>query len=162
MKIQQVRFDRKRVAAKRWTIPNIRDRVKALFAHPRARDINAILRNQLFVAGQINCRHGVLRSIAAPASGSRKNAERTRQQMPRPAYPALRKQLANLAAGDALPTQAHLGIIVDRKSHLSAQLAQQMNIARRLVPKVEVVTLMNFADMQPVLQNLMRKLMRGH
>src|SRR5208282_3229163 len=61
-----------------------------------------------------------------------------------------------------LAAQAHLGIIVDLKSHLPSQIAQQLNVSRRFVSEVEVVAFVNFTGMQALFQNFMSKLMRRH
>ena len=82
--------------------------------------------------------------------------------MPRPANSSFGKQLPDVAARNGLAAQAHLGIIVDLKSHFSSQIAEHLNISRRLVSEVEVVALVHFAGMQAPLQNLMGKLMRCH
>src|SRR3982074_1006328 len=112
MKIQQVRLDGKRIAAKSWTVADGGDRVKAFVAYARAGHIDAVLGNEFFVVRQIDGRDGIFRPISASASGSRKNAERTRQQMPRPADSSIRKQFTDVAARNRLSAQAHLGIIV--------------------------------------------------
>jgi hypothetical protein len=53
---------------------------------------------------------------------------------------------------------------VNLKSHvfLPAQLAQQLNVPRCLVPEVEVVAFVNFPGMKPLLKNFMGKLVRRH
>src|SRR6266481_7391659 len=98
MKIQQVRLDGKRIAAKSRTVPDVGDRVKAFVAHARAGHIDAILGHEFFVVRQIDGRDSIFRPISASASGSRKNAERTRQQMSRPTDSAFGKQLTDVAA----------------------------------------------------------------
>src|ERR1022692_995686 len=151
MKIQQVRFNGKRVGAKSRTVPNIRDRIEAFVAHARAGDIDAVFRNNLFVARQVNRRDSVFRSVTAPAPGGRENAEGTRQQMASPADAARGNQFPNVAAGNIFPAQPHFEIIVHFKSHLASQVAQHLNVALRFVSEVEVVAFMNFASMQPFL-----------
>src|SRR5208282_1587771 len=99
--------------------------------------------------------HSVFRSVAASPPRRRKNAERTRQQMPRPAHSSRSQQLSNMAARNILPAQPHLGIIMDLKSHLPAQVAQHLNVARRFVSKVEVVALVDLPRMQTLRQNFM-------
>src|SRR5882762_5894016 len=126
MKIQQVGLDGKRIAAKRRTVADVSDRVKAFVTYTRASHIDAVLGHEFFVVRQIDSRDGIFRPIAASASGSRKNAERTRQQVARTAHSAFRKQLSDVAARNRLSAQAHLGIIVDLKSHFSTKLAQHL------------------------------------
>src|SRR5271157_5217758 len=102
MKIQQVSFNGKRFRAKRWTVSHIRDRVETFIAHAGPRDIHAVLRHEFFIARQINRGHSVFRPVPASPPRSRKNAERTRQQMPRPANSSRSKQLSNMAARNVL------------------------------------------------------------
>ena len=42
MKVEQVRFDGKRVCAEGWAVTNVRHRVEAFFANTRARDVDAV------------------------------------------------------------------------------------------------------------------------
>src|SRR5258708_34782386 len=81
--------------------------------------------------------------------------------MPRRAHPSIRKQLTDMAARNRFSAQAHLGIVVHLKSHLSTKIAQHVNVSRRFVSEVEVVAFVNFAGVQALLQNLMRELVRG-
>src|ERR1035441_9094561 len=67
-----------------------------------------------------------------------------------------------MATRNPLPARAHLPIVMNLKSHFAAKIPQQVNISCRLVPEVEVVAFMNFAGMQPLLQNSMSKLVRRH
>src|SRR6202023_3134485 len=157
MEIQQVGLDGKRIAPKSRTVPDVADRVEAFVADARAGHIDAVFRDKLLVAGQVDGGYGVLRSVAASSACRCKNAERTRQQVARPADSAFGKQLADVAARNRLPAQAHLGIVVDLKSHLPAQFAQHLNVSRGFMPEVEVVAFVNFAGMQALVQNLMRK-----
>src|SRR5208282_706227 len=106
MKIQQVRLNGKRIGAKGGPVADVRDRVKAFVAHAGAGYVDAVFRHEFFVARQVDGGDGVLRSIAASASGGGKNAERTRQQMPRPAHAAFRKQLTDVAARNRLAAPA--------------------------------------------------------
>src|SRR5205807_617764 len=128
------------------------DRVKAFVTYTRASHIDAVFGHEFFVVRQIDGRDGIFRPISASPSGSRKNAERTCQQMSRPAHPAFGKQLTNVAARNRLPAQSHLEIIVGLKSHLSTKIAQDLNVSRCLVSEVEVVAFVNFAGMQALLQ----------
>src|SRR5579871_600629 len=82
--------------------------------------------------------------------------------MARPADAAVGKQLANLAAGNRLPAKPKLGINVDVKSHFPPELSQQSNVALRPVAKAEVVTFVNFASLQALLQDFLSELARGH
>src|SRR5215469_15022149 len=50
MKVEQVRFDGKRVGAEGGTVADVSHRVEALFANPRARDVDAVAGYQFFVA----------------------------------------------------------------------------------------------------------------
>src|SRR6266446_7598978 len=102
MKIQQVGLDGKRIAAKSRTVADVGDRVKAFVADARAGDIDAVFGNKFLVVRQIDGRDGIFRAISASPSGSRKNAERTRQQMPRPAHTAFGKQIKDVDAGNRL------------------------------------------------------------
>src|SRR5208282_4720189 len=115
MKIQQVSFNGKRIRAKRGPISNVSDRIETLAvistADSRTGDVNAILRHEFFIVRQIDRRDGIFRPISASTAGCRENAERTPQQVPRPADSAFRKQLTDVAARNPLPAQAHLGII---------------------------------------------------
>src|ERR1700722_13230315 len=162
MKIQQMRLDRKRIGPESRPLANIRHGVKAFVTDASARDVHAVLGHEFFVARQIDCRHGVLRPIAAPAPRSGENAEWPRQQMTRSAYLAFRQQLANVAARNVFSPQAHLGIVVYFEAHFFTEFAQLMNVARRFVPEVEVVPLMNFTRLQALLQNVVGELMRRH
>src|SRR5271166_6497548 len=54
MKVQQVSLDGKRIRPKRGTIADVRDRIKALCLHARARDVNAIFGYKLFITRQID------------------------------------------------------------------------------------------------------------
>src|SRR5271169_5970470 len=166
MKIQEVSFNGKRISAKSRPVSNVSDRIEALVVIPaansRARNVDAVLGHELLVMRQIDCRDGIFRTISTSTPGSRENAERTRQQMPRPAYSPFGKQLADVAARNPLPAQSHLGIIMDLKSHFPPKFAQQFNVSRRLVPEVKVVAFVNFAGVQALLQNLMGKLVRRH
>src|ERR1022692_615063 len=93
MKVQQVSFNGKRIGSESWTVPDVRDRIETFVAHARASDIDTIFRNKFLVSSQVNRRHSIFRTITAPASGSRQNAEGTRQQMPRAAHASGGKQL---------------------------------------------------------------------
>src|SRR5208282_2586515 len=84
-------------------------------------------------------------------------ASKWRARLTWPSESNLRMWLRN-----PLPAQAHLGIIVDLKSHFPAQIAQHLNVARRLVPEVEVVAFVDFPGMQALLQDFMGKLVRRH
>src|SRR5437879_13862115 len=112
MKIQQVGLDGKRIAAKSRTVAYVGDRVKAFVTYTRASHIDAVFGHEFFVVRQIDGRDGIFRPISASPSGSRKNAERTCQQMSRPAHPAFGKQLTNVAARNRLPAQSHPAISV--------------------------------------------------
>src|SRR5208282_997403 len=112
MKIQQVSFDGKRVGAKRRPVSHVGDRIKTLRAITAAdsctRDVHAVFRSKLFIVRQINSRDRIFRAVTAPPSGGGENAERTSQQMPRPADPAGGKQFADMAARNPLAAQPHL------------------------------------------------------
>src|ERR1039458_6891309 len=162
MEIQQVGLDGKRIAAKGRTVPDVGDRVEAFVADAGASDIDAVSGHEFFIVRQIDRRDGIFRPIAASTAGAGENAERTPQQVACPAHAAFGKQLTDVAARNPLPAQAHLRIIVDLKSHLPAQLAQQLDVSRGFVPEVEVVAFVNLAGMQALLQNFMGKLVRRH
>src|SRR5208282_1176330 len=98
MKVQQVRLNGKRICTKRRTIAHIRHGIKPLGPHARPRDIDAVLRHELFVARQVDGGHGVLRAITAPAPRRGQNTEWARQQMPSPAYPSFAQQPTNVTA----------------------------------------------------------------
>ncbi len=86
------------------------------------RDVDAILRHEFFVARKVNGRHGVFRPVAAPAPRRTENAEWPRQKMPRSTDAPGADQFANLAAGHGFAAHGHLGINLDLKSHLAAQI----------------------------------------
>ena len=108
----------KRIGAERRTIADVGDGIEALAAHPGARDVDAVFRDQFVVARQVDGGHGVFRSVAASAARGRENAERTCQQMTRTADTAFAQKLTDVAAGNRLAAQAHLRVVVDFKSHL--------------------------------------------
>src|SRR5262249_15502556 len=85
MKIQQVRLDGERICSEGRPVADIRDRLEAFLAYTAARDINAIFRNELFVAIQIDRRYSVLAAIAATAAGSREDCEGSPQKVTRSA-----------------------------------------------------------------------------
>jgi len=68
MKVQQMRFNGKRVRTKRRAIADVSNGFKLLRTHPRTSNVDAIVRDKLFIARQIDGGHGVLRSQPAPAS----------------------------------------------------------------------------------------------
>ncbi len=155
-------FNGERIRPKRRTIAHIRDGIKTLRSHARARDINAILGHKLFIARQIDGGNGVLRAESAPTPRRAQNAERTRQQMPRPAHSSLADQTSDVAARNPLAAQLLFRVDFHFKSHLLPQFRQQIHIARSLVSEAEVVAFMHFARMQFLLQNALDKLARRH
>ena len=158
MKIQQMRLDRKQLRPEGRAIPHISNRFKRFLPHPRARNVDPILRNQLLIPCQVDSRHCVLRPITAPSSRRPQNAERTRQQMPSPAHAPLGHELANVAARNRLAPQRHLGIQLHLKSHFAAKVGQHVHVARSFVAKTKVVTLMHLARVQFLFENAFRKL----
>src|SRR5262252_9051581 len=69
MEVEQVSLDRKRICAEGGTVADVCDRFKALFTYATARDVNPVLRHQLFVAIEIDGRHRVLAAVASAATG---------------------------------------------------------------------------------------------
>src|SRR5450432_3824166 len=162
MEIQQVRLDGEQFCAKRRAIADVGDRIEALRAHSRPCDVDAVLGNQFFVARQVDGRHGVFRAVAAPASRRSQNAEWTRQKMPRPADAPIDEELANLAAGDALAAQLHLGIDLDLEAHLASEFGEHRHVTRGLMTEAEVESFMHLAGVQLFLQNAFGKLSWRH
>jgi len=136
MKIQEMRFNGKRIGAESGPIPNIRHRIKTLVlltaANPR-RVMYTHPWHKFFVVRRLIVGTVYFAHIAS-ASGRRQNAERTPQQVPRrlirPSASNFRMWLLETA-----PAQTHLRIIMHLESHLPPELAQRLNISRRLVPK---------------------------
>src|SRR5271168_1897736 len=61
MEIEQVGLDGEKLRPEGWTIPHIRNRIESLRAHPRAGNVDAVLGDQFFVAGQVDGRHRIFR-----------------------------------------------------------------------------------------------------
>ncbi len=70
MEIEQVGLDREQLRPKRRSIANIRDRIKSFRPNASPCNVDAILRNQFFVARQVDRGYRVFRSISAPAARS--------------------------------------------------------------------------------------------
>ena len=98
----------------------------------RARDVNAVLRHKFFIARQIDGGHGVLRSVARGRARRPQDAERTRQQMPRPAHPSRRPSACESGCSKRVsPRSVIFAVDLDLKSHLLPKFGQQIGVARR-------------------------------
>src|ERR1700686_514698 len=155
-------FNGKQFGTKGRTVAHIRDRLELLGADTRAGDVNAVFGHKFFVARQVDGGHRVLRSVAAAAAGCAENAERARQEMPRPTHVAGCEQLANLAAGNRFAAQSHLRVRLDLKTHLAPEFAEQVYVAGGFVAEAEVKSFVHFARVQLLLENALGKLSRGH
>src|SRR5713226_7003518 len=100
MEIQQMGFDGKRILSERGTIPNIRDRIKALFANTRPSDVHTVSWRQLFVAAEVDGRDRVFGAVTASTARSGPNTERARQQKSCATDVPLPDQLTNTCAGN--------------------------------------------------------------
>ena len=69
MEVEQMGFDRKRLGAEGGTIADVGDGVEALIAHAGSSDVNAIFRNQFFIAAQIDGGNGVFGAVSAAPPG---------------------------------------------------------------------------------------------
>src|SRR5580658_7531511 len=93
-------------------------------------------------------------SVTASPARIGNDAEGPSQQRPGLTdFPSL-QQLANLAAGNMTTAQNHLRINLGLEAAVLSQLRQRVDVALRLMPKVEVVALVNFAGVQRVDQHL--------
>src|SRR6266704_1557189 len=146
-------FNRERIGAECRPISNVGYRVEAFGSYPRARNVHAVHRYKFFVAAEINGGDGIASAETTPASWRGEYAERPSQKLPRTAYIALLDELANAAAGDRFPPDAHFRIDLYVKSQLSPKLGKQLYVAFRLVSETEVEALMHLADATPVFQN---------
>src|SRR5581483_910930 len=162
VKIEQVGFNRKRIASERGAATYVSDGIETFVAHASSRDVDAVCRNHLLITTQVDRRHGVLRSIAAPSSRGGENRERTAQQVTSATHPASGQEPANVAARDRFSTQAHFGISNHFKAHGATQVSKRLYIPGRLVTEMKVVAFVNFDRVQPVLEDLASKLFRRH
>src|SRR5271167_3546656 len=102
MEVQQVALDGERVRPKRGTIADVGHSVETLATDAQPGDVNAIGRDELVVAREVDGRHRVLVAVTATATGSRDDAERTSQQRARFAHFPARQQFSNFAAGNVM------------------------------------------------------------
>src|SRR5438270_12122704 len=100
MEIEQMSFYGKRLVAKRGPQADVGDGIESFAVHARARQVDAVARNQIVIAAQVDCWDSVFVAIAAPSTGSAGNAEDASQQPPRHADLARKQETAYLAAGN--------------------------------------------------------------
>src|SRR5512140_1366143 len=102
MEIQQVALDRERVLPECRAIANVGDRIEALAVHLHARDVNAVLGNELVVAAEVDGRNRVLVTVSASATRRAHDVERPAEQLAGLANVSLPEKFADTAAGDCV------------------------------------------------------------
>src|SRR5580658_4461605 len=162
MKVEQVSFDGERISSERGPVSDVRDGIETLLAHTSAGNVNAVARDKLLIAAQVDGWNCVFGAVATPASSGRQDTERPREKMAGATYSSVNEQLANLSARNRLASQPQFRISLYLETHFATVFRQQINVTRGFVAEMEVVTFMYLAGLQTVFQNVMRKVSRRH
>src|SRR5690242_10344878 len=162
VEVEQVSLDGKRFRAKGWAVANVGYGIEALFRHARARDVDAVTRHQFVVAAEVDGRDCVFGAKAAATARIGNNAERAAQEVAGVADVAFRgDELAHAAAGNGMAANAHLGINLNFKSELTAELGQLLHVAFGFASETEVEAFMQLARVQSAVENLFGELAWG-